>query len=267
MYWWLTCNLSHQLTSKTGLITFPLRLFGPQGSGSGFGSVCAVFLSGLHDPLPLNEGEQGWEMRHFRAQGFIPTAQWITLQCTKGRRDSILKKSFVWTLIQTILVFYQQGESLQTGYKALGHDFTLHHIFSLYPVLSVLLKLLKGEVCPSQFYNVLPCRNYPVACLINKCFSHILWSKALSTSVFLLFTFHFLSCYKYNEKQVRSRLNKAVNVVFVLFSFFQKHVLFTWFVLCIHRKNNDYTLLYSKHRAIYIWGWMLFLLKKKVKQK
>lgn len=93
-YWWMTCNLSHQLTSKTGLITFPLRLFGPQGSGSGFGSVCAVFLSGLHDPLPLNEGEQGWEMRHFRAQGFIPTAQWITLQRTKGRRDSFFKKSF-----------------------------------------------------------------------------------------------------------------------------------------------------------------------------
>lgn len=84
MYWWLTCDLSHQLTSETGLITSPLRLFGPQGSGSGFGSVCAVFLSDLHDPLPLNEGEQGWEMRHFRAQGFIPTAQWITLQHYKG---------------------------------------------------------------------------------------------------------------------------------------------------------------------------------------
>lgn len=94
MYWWLTCGLSHQLTSKTGLITSPLRLFGPQGSGSGFGSVCAVFLSDLHDPLPLNEGEQGWEMRHFRAQGFIPTAHWITLQNTKGRRESFFKEIF-----------------------------------------------------------------------------------------------------------------------------------------------------------------------------
>lgn len=35
MCWWLTCDLSHQLTSETGLFTSPLRLFGPQGSGSG----------------------------------------------------------------------------------------------------------------------------------------------------------------------------------------------------------------------------------------
>lgn len=59
MCWWLTCDLSHQMTSETDLITSPLRLFRPQGSGSGFGSVRAVFLSDLHDPLPLNEGEQG----------------------------------------------------------------------------------------------------------------------------------------------------------------------------------------------------------------
>lgn len=59
LYWWLTCDLSHQLTGQTGLITSPLRLFGPQGSGSWLGSVCAVFLLDLHDPLPLKEGEQG----------------------------------------------------------------------------------------------------------------------------------------------------------------------------------------------------------------
>lgn len=98
-YLWLTCNLSHQLTSKAGLITSPLRLFGPQGPGSGFSSVCAVSLSNLHDPLPLNEGEQGWEMRHFRAQGFIPTAQWITLQHTKGRCDSFFTKSYTLTVV------------------------------------------------------------------------------------------------------------------------------------------------------------------------
>lgn len=101
---WLTCDLSHQLTSQTGLITLPLRLFGPLGSGSGFGSVFAVFLSDLHDPLPLYEGERGWEMRHFRAQGFIPTAQWITLQVRKGMGGvtHLFKKYFAPNADQTI---------------------------------------------------------------------------------------------------------------------------------------------------------------------
>lgn len=93
MYWWLTCDLSHPLTNESWSHHFFSQALWTPGSGSGFGSVCAVFLSDLHDPLPLNKKEQGGKMRHFRAQGFIPTAQWIILQNSKGRHDSFFRKS------------------------------------------------------------------------------------------------------------------------------------------------------------------------------
>lgn len=76
-----------------------------RGLGQGLVAYVLFFLSDLHDPLPLNEGEQGWEMRHFRAQGFIPAAQWITLQRTKRRRYSFFfffkRNPLPWTLFQT----------------------------------------------------------------------------------------------------------------------------------------------------------------------
>lgn len=68
MCWRLTRDLSHQLKAASSLL-----LSGSLDPGV-WVRVCAVFLSDSHDPLPLNEGEQGWEMRHFRAQGFISTA-------------------------------------------------------------------------------------------------------------------------------------------------------------------------------------------------
>lgn len=77
-------------------------------------------------------------MRHFRAQGFIPTAQWITLQHTKGRRDTFFKEIFALNTVPDILVSNLQRESLQTGYRAFGRVFTPCHIFLDYPVLSVL---------------------------------------------------------------------------------------------------------------------------------
>lgn len=43
-------------------------------------------------------------MRHFRAQGFIPTAQWITLQVRKGMGGvtHLFKKYFAPNADQTI---------------------------------------------------------------------------------------------------------------------------------------------------------------------
>lgn len=53
---------SHQTAS---IITSPLMLSGPLGSGSGFSSVCSVLsVSNLHDPLPLiKEGGAGGKLR------------------------------------------------------------------------------------------------------------------------------------------------------------------------------------------------------------
>lgn len=75
---------SHQTAS---IITSPLMLSGPLGSGSGFSSVCSVLsVSNLHDPLPLiKEGGAGGKLRKkeaFPGPGgwdffFIPTALWI----------------------------------------------------------------------------------------------------------------------------------------------------------------------------------------------
>lgn len=86
---WPVAFLIHWRAQPASLLILSGGSLDPQRSGSGFGSVCAVSLSDSYDPLPLNEGEQSWEMRHFRAQGFIPKAPWITLQHTKRRRDSI----------------------------------------------------------------------------------------------------------------------------------------------------------------------------------
>lgn len=76
---------SHQTES---IITSPLMLSGPLGSGSGFSSVCSVSQSNLHDPLPLNQGGEkkaekgGISGPGGDGGGGISTPLWIALQTT-----------------------------------------------------------------------------------------------------------------------------------------------------------------------------------------
>lgn len=229
MYWWLTCDLSHQLTSKTSLITSSLRLFGPQGPGSGFGSVCAVSLSDLYDPLPLNEGEQGWEMRHFRAQGFIPTAQWITLQHTKRwRHDSFFKEIFC-SKHQIILVSNLQRENLQTEYKTSTCVFKLHHI------LSTQFCLYFEKVNYAVLIRLTLLYPQDLLCwmLKKKCLSHIQWSNL--PLCFFICTFQ-LSLMPQIWCKTRKDPNGKKETVRLqaLCSLFLPEICFLWAVLCTY---------------------------------
>lgn len=195
MYWWLTCDLSHQLTSSSLLLSGSLD---PRGLGQGLVvfvlSFCQTCM--IHCHLTRENKAEKWGISGPR--GLFLQNSGLHYNIQRGYMTHIWRYLLLWTLFQTILVSNLQRESLQAGYKTFRHVFTLCHIFSDY--IQFYLYFKKGEGCwvlirltllhPQEFLRWM---------LKKKYLSHIQWSKA--AYVFALFTFHLPSWKKYDVKE------------------------------------------------------------------
>ncbi len=151
--WPVTFLINSQM--KAGLITSPLRLFGPRGLGQGLAvfvlSFCQTCM--IHCHLTRENKAEEWGISGPKGLFLQHTGLYYKIQ--RGDMTHFLENLLLWTLFQAILVSNLQGESLQTAYKALSCVCSRRHIFFwLYP--NSICTLKRWGASPNQAYIVVP---------------------------------------------------------------------------------------------------------------